>query len=647
MKNMTPSTNKTYLPTLTGLIISLVFSGCIIFSLFGYGSFYDIKIILISLCIVVFWLVGFIFNARKAKINLKDFLISIVLLSVLSVYLVNVVWNSNTLNLDVFTNIYLGGVHVDTMFHTTLARTIFEVGAPSILADGIHGINYHTGSHLILAIISFVFIINIVFVYNYIYPVVFIPLFFYLLQQLIVNIKFYMGKNTIVKNIDLLFVMMAFIPLLSYASYHNAGIFLNNYFVSESFLIANALMLLFINLFVLLYRKSYFNHKIIGTLWYTIAIPAFIVLISFAKISTGAIVLSGVMYIIFRKNMRNIKHWILNAWYAASFFIYYFGSYSVSSGGSYGGDPFFKILAFEYYYIENGNSLFYLLFFSIFSLSVALYATRKINGLKQIVFTDKFFLEEALIVMTVTSFLPGMFFHFYGGSAGYFFMVPTIVGLAFFVANELPYKIYDKLCGTFLLKKAVKILFVCIVVTFVVNINLIDLVVNMNNQMKHTEKYSEENYTTYKNQIMSGDIFSGIGGIVETHLAPNKYMNGTFVQELIRLDSLPAEQKRESVIFIDSDSVIWDNYNDGDALLFTISGYTGIESYNMLVYNEDDLPAYHNKERSIRYGMGYGLNRINVHENELTIEEVKTNVKDDGYNYIYYFTGDTLEEIIL
>ncbi len=637
-----------YLPALTGLIISFVFFCCIFFSLFNYGSPYDTTILVTGFIIVIVWFIFFVCSLKKAKPQLKELILSTILLLILSMYLVNIVWYSGYLNLDVYTSINDGAVHTDTMFHATLSRTYLEYGFPTILANGTTPINYHTGSHLLFGIISNILDVNIVFVYYYLYPIIFVPLFFFSLEIAIVKIKGHFKKSTCeIKNVDLFFILLHFIPVLYISNYYDAGIFIGNYFVSESFLIANTLMLFLISLMIIFHDKDYFNNKTVKVIWCGFCIPLFIALIAFVKISTGALILSGIMYIIFRKHIFSIKHWLLNLWYAAVFFIYYFGLYSGNVGASYGGEPFFKLFAFDYYYIENGNALFHLLYYTLFTVFVILFSMRDIKSVKQLISQPTFAKEESLVVMTLVSFLPGMFFHIYGGSAAYFFMVPIIISLAVFLTYEIPSKIYSKVKNTILPKIAVKILLICICLTFIVNAKIVDTIITLNNQIFQSETFSEEQYSVHKSELLSGDIIGGTVGILNLHFQPNKYGNDTIVTNFNYLDNLPLEQKKESAIFVDSTSVLWSNYSDGDELLFAISGYTGIQTYNAFFFDEDNLSTYHNDERSIRYGMGYGLSMIPRHDEKLTIDEVKVNAKEEGYKYIYYFSNDTLEEIIL
>ncbi len=640
---------KNYLPTFTGLVLSLGLFCFILFSLINYGSEYDVKIILISLAVVIFWLAAFVFNIKKYDFKIGEILISFVLLTILCLYLVNVLWITGYLSLDPYLKIQTGLSHIDTMFHSTLARSYIEYGRPVLLTNGISSISYHMGSHFIFGLISILFGINIVFVYNFIYPIFFVPLFFYIIQKCALSVKAYLNisSENKIKNIDLFFIMLLFIPIMSIDVYHNSGIFLTNYFTSESFLIANSLMLLFIILAVYINKKAYFNKSAIKLVWLIVAIPTIITAISYIKMSTGAIMLSGVMYFVFRKHTLNIKYWILNAWYAAVFFISYFTLFNDGSESPYGSYTPIQLFAFIKAYVKDGNILFHLTYLSIFAFIVAVYTMRNVKTIKQLITDNKFALEETVIVMTIASFMPGFIFDIIGASALFFIMVPCVVGLVLFVAHNLPRKIYQMCVKLFVPKIATYVVILAVLLVFITNAGVPNTAINVNRQVYQATGYNDDDYNLYKTQILSGNIFGGVAGIFNMHLTQNKVIDSSIISNLIYLDSLPLEQKEQSVVYIDETCELWDVYKDSDNLMFTLSGYTGMQTYNMLFFNEQGLPTYHNGTQSTRYRYGYGINKMPIDEYMMTQEEAVQKAQEEGYAYVYIYANDTIEEIVL
>ncbi len=643
-----PSSN--YLPTLSGLVISFVFFCFICFSLFNYGSIFDVNIIAISFAITTVWAVAFLISIYKTAINFSSIIISLFLLIIFSVYLLYAIWFGNYLTLDIYTIISNGAIHIDTFFHATMARTFLEYGSPQILASGVTPLYYHTGSHFVLGLISLITDINIVFVYNYLFPIMFIPLFSFLIFKASIAVKSVLNSSSrIIRNFDLFAIVIYFVPFLSINTYSESGVFIRNYFRSESFLVANSLLLIVIIIQFKLFEKNYIN-KTCKAVWCLLCVPLFIFVIAFTKISVGAILVTGIAYYVFRKHTFSLKHWLLNIWYAFSFilfYLYYNGFFDNADEPMQVSSTKFELFSFAKERIQPGNELFHVLFLSGFALIICAYKLQDISSIKKFIIERKYVMEEALLVITIVAFLPGTFLYIAGGSAGYFLLVPGVVGLVFFIANDLPKKIHDFCLRTATIRIVSKVVIVLLLISFISNSYIRNTFSDTNNQIIQSTTFDLQEYNLNKDKIKSGNIIDGVMGILSMHFSPNKHMSEPIVSNLIYLDGLPLEQKKKSVVFIDESSKLWELYPDGDELLFLISGYTGIQTYNMLFYNENGIPTYHNSLESARYGYGYGINKIKVHDEKYSIETAKIKAKDEGYTYLFHFSGDDVEKIVL
>ncbi len=640
---MIQSKNTNYLPTLSGLIISACLLVFITYNIFNYGTAFDTRIIVTSFTIFLVWLVSFILTIRRTSINIKSLLISIFLLAILSLFLVRVIWFSGYLSLDPYTQLVEGKTHIDTMFHSTLARTYYEYGETSILANGIHEIKYHTGSHVILGAVSLLTNIHIVFVYCFIYPMIFLPLFFVLIQHVAFKLKYFLSSIKTLNNIDLFFIILFFIPLFNPSVYSNSGIWIENYFVSESFLVANTFLLLFFNLFIFLKQKEFFKSYLIKRVWYLVGIPLGFTLISYCKISTGAILLCGIGYINFRKNTSSIKHWILNLWYATIFLIYYFGII----GGSTGETSSIELFSFAKERISTGNYLFHILFFSFFTLTTALYKMWNLHILSDLIKNKTNIIEESLIIVTVIAFLPGLVLYIPGGSAAYFTMVTPVIGIVFFIAYEIPQTIVNLCKKGIMTQIATKLLVLLLCFTFIININVVGLARSFLRRIMLSENYVQANYEAAKQDIKNGNVVNGSLDIAKIALFNSTTISNNIVKNLKYLNSLPATQKKQAVVFIDDTCELWKKYNDGDTILFLISAYTGIQTYNLLFLNHEKIPTYQNSTQSLRYRKGYALMNIPLLEKKLLIEEAVIQAQTEGYKHLYYYSGDAVEEMML
>ena len=183
-------------------MICFVMVGCVFVALFDSGYFYEFQVLLVSSFILLSWLV-FLFVLIKrtnifSNLNLMILVVSVVAGGFLGLFYSAHVWFSGYQNLEPMSNFLLGKTHNDTITHSAIAESFLTNGYPSEQFNSSLWVSYHCLSHLLFAIISKVTGIPCFIVYNFIYPLIFIPLFVFLIQIIASNLRnFYRAERKI------------------------------------------------------------------------------------------------------------------------------------------------------------------------------------------------------------------------------------------------------------------------------------------------------------------------------------------------------------------------------------------------------------------------------------------------------------------
>jgi hypothetical protein len=186
--------------------------------------------------------------------------------------------------------IILGNAHIDTIFPCSMSNMFATLGWPSTGLDGSPFIRYHWGSQALFGGLKNWIGINSLMFYNIAYPVIFIPLFFKSFISFLRRLLFYKG----VGSFNLLFAI-SFIAVLY--SLKITGFAYATPLKFESLTISLIYTFLFFSTLLAYVNKPGKNNHLF--FWYSIVL---LLLISSAKISTGAVCIIGMTYLHLRVN---------------------------------------------------------------------------------------------------------------------------------------------------------------------------------------------------------------------------------------------------------------------------------------------------------------------------------------------------------
>jgi hypothetical protein len=224
----------------------------------------------------------------------------LIILSVANFVLITLFFPVGYISSSLFDTVYSGiNIHTDSVYHISIAAMIKGYG---VISHGIHGLTaleYHFGSHFILASLSNLLSISAFESYAFIYPFFFIPVFNIAIILLSNDLKPTESNNEFIKRI--IFYMAC---LIMFGIFKN-GSLLNNFAVWDSFYVSESYLISLIYLFCL--TSVLFNASNLG---YKNIFLIFLILLAtlITKVSTGIISLIMIYsLILFGKNYSENK----------------------------------------------------------------------------------------------------------------------------------------------------------------------------------------------------------------------------------------------------------------------------------------------------------------------------------------------------
>jgi len=440
-----------------------------------------------------------------------------------------------------------GTVHHDQLFHHSISQMIRTYGKASVGLDGVIPVNYHVGSHFLLAKISEIFNSTVAIAYNLISPLIFIPLYFRLLFIASHSFAKSFLDQTIVTNpseisgrLFYFWFIILHIGLLTYPE-KNSFALTQAYAISFSYLAG--LVLFYIGLIYL--SKANFNNSAKDNttfLFHLLSVSA-IALSGVVKISILMTVLPVWMYIYYRKGWFR-QPLILILLISASAL----GFYEIIAFGG-GNTMMFDPLSFLRAYISSGlRMLFYPVYF-LTAMIALFFILRRFNirsfaELKQMIKLKNLLVAEVLILILVISVLPGLCLMIAGGSAGYFsditrrFAIVLILGVvptmpAFWMRFGYLSKIFLKT-----------------IIAFIVINTFFLFAVNTYRHMIQSIKI--------KVALRGLSFYGGFLGLQEYYDSNERYV---FLKKMQQINDLPSSVKRNSLLYIaQSDSIFYYNW---------------------------------------------------------------------------------------
>lgn len=303
---------------------------------------------------------------------------------------------------------------------------------PSTGLDGIPFMAYHWGSHYVLAIWSAWLPCTVEQAYNFIYPICFIPLFFYwLLQAALKAAEYFRQTFSIEMNqaAGFIFWVLLFVGVqgLIPPELNKFGIHQSIALFSQSYNLS--ITVLFLLLYVLLGLRR------IPTIPEKLTVLLLVCLAYVMKMSVGLLLVPALAYLQFRRRQffrwQNLAFWIFGL---VCVFVCYklVSSSSLVQFGWFDYIRTFTEVSAWYYFLP-----FYFATIIVFLL-VAVYREEQKAGTnfswRTAIVQARLLEAETLIVIALISLLPGILLVIGGGSAGYFSDVPRKVGLVFFLS---------------------------------------------------------------------------------------------------------------------------------------------------------------------------------------------------------------------
>lgn len=357
-------------------------------ALYNYGSGYDTPILVINLLFFLMWL-GCAFVSRKAQLPWGGIALSLFLFLCITVVFCKNIFDGYFGMLDIATALRgWGRLHEDLLYNSSIAESIGNYLIPSTLIDGTSIRNSHYFSHILIALIYKITGIPPFFIYNYLYPQVFISLFLYLYFRLIISIG---KKFSCPLNISLL---TGALLLLAQILLVGQGLSIT----SQTFFISITLYLLYFNV-----AEKYDFFSAIANSRKIKVIAActslFIFIISLSKISTGFIFCAGCSWFCIRQKTCLFKRIVILFFFLLSFLLALAlckDASVVVSGLAWHSNNYYMIIRCIKHFVAV--LLVILIRFSKF------FST---NSLHELIEKRKTTLEEcALVCLLICSFLP-------------------------------------------------------------------------------------------------------------------------------------------------------------------------------------------------------------------------------------------------
>ncbi len=580
------------------------------------GYCFEHKVLFVSFFILFIWLFLFLFQDIKNKNVLKFDILknsSILFAFTLGFFFVKVEWFFGYLNLDPILYLMTGKSHIDTLFHSTIAESYITNGFPSINFNEPFLLKYHTFSHFLIAVFSKILDIPAFIFYNYLFPIFSIPLYVFLVQCSLFEIRKFLKieQNFSFWDSIFLFLFLGFF-------------FLWSLIVSESCLVSVIFMLLGLNL--ILKTKNIFIARI--SLSSIILVPAFIFFVSWGKISCGMIFTGFFCYYLFRENIKSAKNWGLIILYAVTFII----SYKCFSDTS--GTDSSKITLFHFArnWVAPKNFVFFY-FSQLIPALLCLMFTVKEKFLSKDYFKNKEnILPETMLVASIVSFLPGIFLTIGGGSAAYFcipaFVLNVLILWSYGIPNKLVYSL-SKSGRKFLFAVLISVcIYPVIYSSHPLNSVLNTVTINNNFSINPELTYIEKLMECFKSALGKKDPMY-------------------ICMEKIR--DISKNNRKDFCVFIDDDCYFYDIYGHDKggphyALkeCFALTSYIGLPVINAL-YTDGEYSYRGDGENIGKNGVNeyYGIGTVKKHSQKITKDNMREFARSIGKSNIIVVTKDS------
>lgn len=569
-----------------------------------------------------FIIIGAICFSRNLFLYAKEIdkweVITYIFLPFLSIWLCIVVWKGDYIHPMLLERLVINDkIHIDTLYHVSMAQMIKTYLIPSTGLNGIPFTNYHFGSHFIFACLSSILNIHLFTFYQLGYPAIFLPL---LLKVLLGAPIIWSERNHTNRPYKFGFWFWAIVsatligvfPLFTVLV--NASMELPGILVSESYNVSLSLFFIIFNICIFNFTHKE-NEISLSTPAFIILLPL-IFLLGLTKISSLLIFNIMALYLFIRLNFfRQKKMLAFVALTALATIICLIITVDRKSGdGSFSPFHFFK----TYIHLEPLKFIQIYYFWPIALIGSCIFIII-INKRKNLPHGNKFYfviIESALLVC-ISGALPGLLFNIAGGSAGYFMDVSIWVSIVFtlLILPEILVAINDQINK--INKKYLKIIALCLLVAYPLY---------KGNTMLHNFTKSLDYFIVHNledKQVMCDTVLpiekmgfseriKAINNLnSKTSNCLSKNEDYTILKQLFQIDSTPMKEKEKTILVAGNMEAISKKYPCYKYPFF-IPALTGIALKNGFVFEECNgigygFEFYKREELKNEYKMGQNL----------------------------------------
>ena len=356
------------------------------------------------------------------KKNIIAYFFSLLLYLIVIFYMIRVVWFYSYLSLAPEYSFFNGVGNKDTFYLSTIGEAIKNYGYPALLSQGLDYHKYHYFSIILMAIISKICKIPCLITYNFLYPVVFLPLFTYLFFQVIGIVREFLNKNRIISISDVIFSLFIIVGFLPLRYLNSIGIWWFHIFLSESCCVSFVFLLMYAFVIEKIKNVKY-NEKII----YYIITPIFLFIITATKISVGVIFFILLAWIFIRTKGLNVST-LLSLLIGFVLLLFYLSLFMRDSQNI--NERTITWFHFINTYVSPTFRVSHV-FFIMFPSLLLLFCAKGSQSFGSFCKTKNAILSEAALITSFCSILPGVFIEMEGGGAHYFFLPAMFISLFF------------------------------------------------------------------------------------------------------------------------------------------------------------------------------------------------------------------------
>ncbi|UTC82360.1 hypothetical protein [Treponema denticola] len=618
------------------LIISLIMFVFLFTALFGSQYYFAFKILLVSFICVCIWTIlalKCLVQSYRAQNISRRTVLSLLVIICLSFYLIRTIWFSGYLSLFPVRNLLTDRAHSDTLFNASLAESFVTNGYPSIQLNDSSYTPYHWLSNFIISLLSRFLKLPSFLVYNYLYPIVFIPTFIFFFFSVLIDFRKFYAKRIILSFSDICLCFFSLAGLFPRRLGDLMGFWMESTYMSESYLIS--LLALLVVVKVILSLKNF------GYCFYYIFSPIIIIILAGFKVSIGIYFAIGVSYFLFRKEPFDIKTWIKVLLYIFALFVSYFIFQKSNQPTK------FYFLHFIRHYVSHDFYVYHYFLLLFPAIVVFLYRTKSVKLFsKDYLIQKNHILPELLVIISVIGIMPGLFLSIYGGSAGYFFLPAFFISVFCFLGFDIFTEITAVIKSTQRFKFIYVICAVCLFTTVIMDIQPIHLTYSFLSQ-----KLAVSPKTYLKEKLKQNNIIQSIYLLTSELFSPAQENNNKFYKNLNEINKVTSKNKHEYCVYVENTSDILSLYSGKEGLLRKLSGYYIISAYVGLptinsIYTSDG--KYYRGDGEFLTDsfstMTYGLNTVTKRD-FFTFDEAYIQAKQLRKKFIVYLYDDTFKVI--